>query len=193
MRTLARGCALVCALNLGISLLAQVAPGKPGALVATDTAMAEGLKLRVDTTATVASGETKPEEAITALKAHDSPSGLKIDSDGDFAIAAIDVGRRLIALHKPVEAEVFFHAAEDSLGLVIGRTADSAAKDKVQYLSIRASIRAGYLNKLIEARADLDTAQKLAPENRQLKQMTRLLTADPAATIKNHKEQPTRG
>src|SRR5258707_262865 len=103
MRTLARASALVCALNLGVWLSAQVTPDKPIPQAATERASADGMKLRADTAATVVSGEVKPEEAIIALKAHGPSSGLNVEADADFAFAGVDVGRRLVAAHKLVE------------------------------------------------------------------------------------------
>jgi len=155
--------------------------------------MTDALNFRSDMAASVGSGAEATNAAVIRLKAQAASSGLQIDSDADFAFAAIDVGRRLIALRKPAEAEAFFQAAETSLTLVIGRTSDSAATDKAQYLQKRAAIRANYLGKLSEARADLDTALQLTPDDQRLKQMHNLLPADPAATLQNHKELPTRG
>ena len=143
--------------------------------------------LRRDLFDAVGNGSEKPAAALARLKKEKSPTGLQLDADADFAFAAIDVGRRLIATRKATEAEAFFRAAETALDLVIGRTADSAARDKVQYLQARATIRANYLNKLTEGKADLAAALKLAQDNPRLKQLQRLLPADPAATLQKFK------
>ncbi|MDI1336600.1 MAG: hypothetical protein PSU94_10525 [Lacunisphaera sp.] len=186
MRTLAHACALLCTFGLGASLAAQTVSD-------TGKSLEEARKLRTDAAAAVAGGEIAPEIALNQLRAGNSLTGLKLDTEADFAVAALDVGRRLLVARKPVEAEAFFHAAEASLGLVIARTPDSAARDKAQYLEIRALIRTSYLNKLAEGKADLQDALKLAPGDKRLQQMRRLLPADPAATLSNHKEQPARG
>jgi hypothetical protein len=197
MKTLARACALLCALELGAPLSAQVAQGASSASAATATdnssAMADALQRRTDLVNYVLSGQHPAEDALQQLHAIPSPTGMQLDADADFAFAAIDVGRRLIALHKPVEAEAFFQAAEISLDAVIDRTPDTSLKDKVQYLEARANIRAEFLNKLTDARSDFDAALKLSPDDKRLQQLSRLLPADPAATLQNHKELPAKG
>jgi len=182
-------CAVLLALGCSVPLSAQ---SVPDARLTADS-MAAALKLRSSIAQAVAADTTRPEDALGQLREESSPTGLKVDPDADFAVAALDVGRRLLVARKPVEAESFFRAADASLGLVILRTPDSAARDKAQYLEIRAIIRTSYLNKLAEGKADLQEALKLAPGDKRLQQMRNLLPADPASTLSNHKELPARG
>lgn len=186
MKTLARACALLCAFGLGSSLAAQTAADASKSLD-------DARKLRSDVAAAVAGGEVTPEIAINQLKAGNAGTGLKIEAEADFSHAALDVGRRLLGTRKPAEAEAFFRSAEESLGQLISRTPDKAARDKAQYLEIRSVIRTSYLNKLAEGKADLQDALKLVPDDKRRQQMLKLHPADPAATLNNHKEQPVRG
>ncbi|MDE2107502.1 MAG: hypothetical protein KGL39_60470 [Patescibacteria group bacterium] len=150
MNTWMQKCALAGALTLGVQLPAQVAANTPTtpatatAVAASAKAMGDGMQLRGDMAGTVASGSEKPGAAIARLKANASPSGLKIDHDADFAFAAIDVGKRLIAAGKATEAEQFFLEAEKSLSLVVGKTPDTSAQDKAMFLEKLAWIRRRY-------------------------------------------------
>lgn len=155
--------------------------------------LAKGAKFRGDMAAGVASGTEAPDVAVVRLKTNASATGLKIDADADFAYAALDIGLRLIASGKPAQAETFFRAAETSLNALIVRTPDSAAGDKVQYLQARAMIRANYLAKQAEGRADLDAALQLALGDKRLLQLRRLIPADAATTLQSHKEAPSQG
>ena len=130
--------------------------------------MAEALSLRTDLAAAVAGGSEKPEVALTRLQEQRAASGLDLDRDADFALAAIDVGQRLIALHKPAEAEKFFRSAEEALSGLVQRTADSEARAKAMYLDKLALIRHNFLGKREQARADLEAAIKLQPEDKYL-------------------------
>ena len=165
--------------------------GKP---VAPDlVSISDALKLRGDMAAGVAAGTETPADAVIRLQAQTSPTGLKLDADADFAYAAVDIGQRLIASGKPAKAEAFFQAAEISLNSVIARTADTAVHEKVQYLQARATIRANYLKKQTDGRADLDAALQLVPGDKHLQQLRRLIPADPASTFQNHPEAPSKG
>jgi hypothetical protein len=155
--------------------------------------MLDALKARSAIVDVVASGSATAGAGLLQLKDLKTPSGVQIDPDADFAFGAIDVGRRLLVLKKPTEAEAFFQAADTALTRVIERTPDSSASDKVQYLKARADIRAKFLNRLSDARADFDSALKLSPADLHLQQLRRLLPADPAATLQNHQGLPTKG
>ncbi|MBI3886694.1 MAG: hypothetical protein HY302_13330, partial [Opitutae bacterium] len=50
----------------------------------------EALTVRGDAAAAISGGAEKSATVIARLKTHDSPSGLKIDKEADFAFAAID-------------------------------------------------------------------------------------------------------
>lgn len=155
--------------------------------------MTEARTLRAEMAEAVGNGAEKSAHALDRLKAHGKAAGFKLEEEADFAVAALDVGRRLLGARKPAEAETFFRAAEASLDLIIKRTPDRAARDKAQYLEIRSIIRTNYLNKLAEGKADLQDALKLVPDDKRLQQMRNLIPADPASTLSNHKEQPVRG
>ena len=131
--------------------------------------MQAGLTLRTDAAAAILKGSEKSAAAITRLKAHSSPSGLKIDKEADFAFAAIDVGQRLIAAGKPAEAEEFFLEAEKSLDKAVKKTADTEAHDKAMFLAKLAMIRRTYLNKPDQAKTDIEQAIALQPDDGELK------------------------
>lgn len=130
--------------------------------------LAAVITLREGMASAIIKGDEKPDKAIARLLAHPSPTGLKIDRDADFGFAAIDVGLRLIAAGKPVEAELFFRAAEKSLDKMVKKTPDTASAEKAQYLGNLALIRASYLNNALQAKSDLDDAKKLRPDDKYL-------------------------
>ena len=165
----ARACALVCVINLGVSLPAQVAtdPADRTAVAAAAKTMTDAMVLRRDAAVAVAQDQEKPEAALTRLRQEPSPSGLKLAAEADFALAALDVGQRLIAAGRPEKAEVFFREAEKSLTKALKATPDAMVNDKVQFLSALALLHARYLNQAAQAKADLDAARKLKPDDRQ--------------------------
>jgi hypothetical protein len=74
-----------------------------------DTAtMTAALSLREDVAKAVREKRDPVAGALARLKAAASPSGLKLDRDTDFALAAVDVGQRLLAAGDPESAEPFF-------------------------------------------------------------------------------------
>jgi hypothetical protein len=73
-----------------------------------DTAtMTAALSLREDVAKAVREKRDPVAGALARLKAAASPSGLKLDRDTDFALAAMDVGQRLLAAGDPESAEPF--------------------------------------------------------------------------------------
>jgi hypothetical protein len=73
-----------------------------------DTAtMTAALSLREDVTKAVREKRDPVAGALARLKAAASPSGLKLDRDTDFALAAMEVGQRLLAAGDPESAEPF--------------------------------------------------------------------------------------
>lgn len=176
MKTLARVCALLCALESSVSLSAQVV-ANPSAVTppfstAIDPAfvsMSDAIKLRSDLAGAVVSGHTQPEAALARLRADKSPSGLKLPVEADFAYAAIDVGQRLLVAGRAAEAEKFFQEAEKSLDQLVKRTADAQAKDKAQFLKHLSFIRGNFLNKATQAKADIEQAVALQPEDKGLR------------------------
>lgn len=130
--------------------------------------MSDAAVLREDIADSITKGSSLSTDRIAQLKGTANASGLKIDSDADFAFAALDVGQRLIAAGKPAEAEAFFREAEKSLDKIVKKTPDTAANDKVQFLSALALLHARYLNNAAQAKADLDAAIKLKPDDKHL-------------------------
>lgn len=173
----------------GVLLILGTAP-RLSAQAGSADSMKAAFRLRAETAAALASGQSKPEEALDRLRKANAPMGLHLEADGEFAFAAIDVGRRLLGAGKPVEAEIFFRAAEASLDLVIARAPAGAKRNKAQYLGQRGVIRANYLNKLAEGRADLEAALQVLPDDEYLRQLLNLLPADPAATLQHHQKAP---
>lgn len=179
---------LWCSLSLAVS--AQTTDKKP---VDGANKMLEASKFRGDLVKSIIDGEKDADASLERLRQHPKILGVKTDAEADFAVAAVEIGHRLIGSRKDKEAERFFRAADDSLSALIARSGQRKLHDLVQYLQIRASIRANFLNMPNEARADLDEAIKLSPEDKYLVQQRRLITADPAETLRNHKELPVKG
>lgn len=149
---------LLIALCLAVSLTAQE-----------KSDLSVALKMREESASAVKEKKETAEASLAKLKAHNSPTGLKIDREADFAFAALDVGQRLIAVGEPEAAEKFFREAEKSLDQVIQKTPDSAAQAKAAYLQKLAFVRSRFLNKPKEAKANLDAALVLRPDDQQLK------------------------
>jgi hypothetical protein len=169
------GGAVLIALAAFVQLPAQSAQPAPGG-----KAMTDAVKLRADTAVAVANGNETAAAAINRLKAVDSPSGLKTDHDADFAFAAMDVGQRLVATRKVAEAEMFFQEAEKSLAIVVAKTPDADAANKAMLLQNLAFIRGNYLNKAVQARADIEAAIKLQPDDKNLQRFRDSLAKDQA-------------
>lgn len=146
----------------------------------------DALKLRADMAASVAQGDEKAADAVARLKNAFSPLGVSTDSDGDFGLAAIDLGSRLVAAHKPAEAEMFFREAEQALVRFIKKTPDRDAARKAQCLANLAIVRARYLNKLDLARRDLGAALKLQPDDPYLGSLLNMVGSVPAPTTRSN-------
>jgi len=160
-------------LGAGVCLPAQTATKTTSA--ERDFALMTGaLKLREDLTAAVAGGRETPVAAIARLKASATSSGLNLPGEANLALAAIDVGHRLIALHQPAEAEEFFKAAEGAL-VAAAKLADASNLEKVRYLQQLASIRAEYLGAPAQAKADIEAAIALRPDDEGLRTTRRLI------------------
>ena len=145
----------------------------------------DALKFRTDMAASVGSGAEASDAAVIRLKAQTAPSGLQIDPDADFAIAAVDIGQRLIAAGKPAGAAAFFQEAEKSLTLMIQKTPDKSALEKAQYFSMRANIRAQFLNEPAAAKTDIDAAISLQPNNAYFTQLRAVLASSRAEFFKD--------
>lgn len=186
MNTIPKVVALWCC--LAVSVAAQTTDNK--AAEGGVNKVLEASRLRGDLVNSIVRGEQDPATALNRLRQHPKVLGVKADVEADFAVGAVEIGHRLAALRKGKESIAFFRAAEASLSSLIARAGKGASHDLVQYLQIRASIRANNLNMPNEARADLDEAIKLAPDDKFLVQQRRLITADPAAMFRSQKELP---
>lgn len=177
------------ALCASVQLIAQALPtNQTVATAPTDPSLdplLNALQKRKDLAASIGSGAATSDAALVQLKTLTLPAGLQGDPDADFANAAIDVGQQLMVAGKPADARKFFLAAEASLTLLIGRTADTAVQAKVQYLSIRAYIRAQFLSEEPLAKADLGAALKLTPGDPSLISLQNLLASQKAQQFQN--------
>lgn len=140
------------------------------------------IKQRQDLANAVAAGTQTAEAALAELKAQSAQAG---DSDASLASAAADIGHRLRATGRATDASVFFAAAEESLSKMIDRTPDAEAALKAHYLANRAFLRALGLNKAALAKADLDAALKLAPNDPYLVSLRAALASDKAEQFRN--------
>lgn len=130
--------------------------------------LSAAMKLREELVRDVTEKKETPEASLAKLKTQRLFSGLKVDQDADFALAAIDVGQRLLATGRPEAAEKFFLEAEKSLTVVIRITPDRSAAEKSLLLQQRAMIRSNFLNQKAKAKEDLDAAVALQPEDKLL-------------------------
>jgi hypothetical protein len=173
----------ICVLLIAIGALVRL----PAQTDGTAKLMGDALQLRGELAAAIVAGRLKTAEALTRLGEAPAPMGLGLDHEAEYALAAIDVGQRLIAGRKPAEAEPFFVEAEKSLGNVIQKTPDTAARDKATLFENRAFVRENFLNKTAGADADLAEAIALQPEDKQLQRRREML---PKPKITGKIEQP---
>ncbi len=118
------------------------------------------LKVRADIATAVGRGAETPERGLQQLR----KAGLA--QDADLAYAALDVAHRLLGAEHPTEAEVFFHSAEQAFEQALKQAA--GAREKAQYLQKLAEVRGKYLNKIAQAKADIDEAIRLQPNDKSL-------------------------
>jgi hypothetical protein len=163
-------CAALLALGLIPTLSAQSTGGTPKDSSGAGVVMQAAVQLRSTLAKSVGSGEKSPKEAIAQLHTNVASSGVPVEADADFALAAIDIGQRLIAANKAAAAEPFFQAAEAALAPLAARTANSDAKTRAMLLRKLSLIRGRYLNKVTEAKADIEQAIALQPEDKRLQQ-----------------------
>lgn len=114
-------------------------------------------------------GKTTAGDALSELRREAKPYGLGLDGTAEFALAAIDVGHRLLGRRRPKEAEPFFQAAESELGKALSTASvDRDVSVRVLLLRNRALLRASYLGKAAEAELDFSEAIRLQPANEAL-------------------------
>jgi tetratricopeptide (TPR) repeat protein len=175
--------------RIRILFAALLALGLHGLLLAAPAsdlqALTDAVKLRSDMADNVVKGLETSDAAIGRLRTLDSPSGLKIGGDFDFALAAIDVGLRLIPAGKPVAAGQFFQEAESSLIAALKNTPDAQTRDRAELLKHLAFIRGFYLGNAAQARVDIEQAIALQPDNKHLQEVRNNLARGNAEIFKD--------
>lgn len=134
-------------------------------------AMTEAVALRADLAAAVRDGTLKPGAALDQLRGSGTNAAFKLDGSAGFALAAIDVGHRLVAADRATEAEPFFREAESVLEEAVARLPDAQARLKAMYLRRLASLRSDYLQKPDQAKEDIERACALQPEDQYLQRV----------------------
>lgn len=133
------------------------------ALIAQEAPEAAALKVREASAKAVKERKETPEASIAKLRMHGKASGLKVDGDVDFVLAALDVGQRLLAGGEPDAAAKFFREVEKTLDFLVKKTPETMAVEKAALLQRRAFVRGRFLNNAKAAVADLDHALILRP------------------------------
>lgn len=151
---------------------AQSQPGGGATLI-------EAAAFRAGLVAEIQRGETV-KQALEEISKHPAPCGLEVDGNTGLALAAMDIGQRLLVVRRAETAEAFFRVAEQALNDAIAARGKDEAGMKANLLQKRALIRNRYLGKLLEARADLEEALRLQPESRELKRSFDLLRSEKA-------------
>jgi hypothetical protein len=94
------------------------------------------------------------------------------------------VGLHLVAAGDPESAGKFFREAEKSLDFVVKKTPDSAAHDKAQFLIQLAFLHGQFLGQPGAAKAELEAALALRPDDPQAKAALRRLRSENADLFK---------
>lgn len=128
--------------------------------------MQAALKFREQLATDVVAGVILPAHALKLLQQKPNASGLEVGPATDLGYAALDLGHRLLALRHPDLAEPFFQMAEE--GFAQAANQEPQARGKAHLLQQLAHVRANYLNKPAQARADIDEAIRLQPGNKAL-------------------------
>jgi hypothetical protein len=146
----------------------------PAAPATTDAqAFAEAAQRRARLADAVTCRTLTPAQAVDELK-HDAPRPWALDADIDFALAAISVGESLVGRGEFDAAEPFFRAAEPALAATGQRSAKTG--EQVLCLKELAWIRSHYLNQEAQAKADIEAACRLSPQNQYLRLLRERLT-----------------
>jgi tetratricopeptide (TPR) repeat protein len=174
-------------LGLAAPMAAQNAtppPGAPDGVVATVPglqALLDAIEFRKEMTAGIISGAETADAAVARLKAQHLDPQLQIDPDGYFALAASDVGERLVPARKGPDAQVFFLAARKALAAAINNTPDARPTEKAQYLSQLAFILYRRLNAIPAAKAAIEQAIALDPTNENLVRLRAQMASEHAS------------
>lgn len=124
---------------------------------------------RVALVVAISRNEIPVARALQQLRAASKSSGFVQSPDVDQAYAALDVGHRLLAVDRPDAAEDFFRVAEQDFDQAAKRTPPGQAREKARYLRELALVRGRFLNKAAQAKADIDEAIRLQPDDKALK------------------------
>lgn len=147
--------------------------------------MQAALAFRVEMASAIIRKTETPAGALDRLRARAGASGLALAGEADFALAVLDVGHRLLASDRPEAAEVFFRAAEQAFATAARQTPDDQVREKVGFLQKLALVRGKYLNQAAQARADIDEAIRLQPEDPALRQVRSQLARGQGETFKS--------
>lgn len=147
----------------------------------------EAIQVRAELARGINDDLASANSALARLRAAPNPSGLPVETDADLGLAATDVAHRLLAAGRPTAAEVFFKAAESHLQQAVDHTTRDRPGEKAQYLEVLARIQGNYLAKPDQAKANIEAAIKLRPDDSRLKylqQSLATLRSDNAPAIK---------
>jgi hypothetical protein len=112
-------------------------------------------------------------QALAMLRSNKGASGRAAAADDDFAYAALDVGYRLLALERPAAAEEFFLAAEQGLTVVANRS--TQLRERAEHLRQLALIRGRFLSRVAQAKADIEEAIRLQPDDSSFRESRALI------------------
>lgn len=119
----------------------------------------------------IATFKEDPTAALVRLQNSDVIKAQSTEPDRDLAVAAIDIGHRLISLGHPSAAEAFFRLADKTLTSALNqKKAALGSKEKAQYLKYRAHVQGNFLSRPEQARADIDAAIALQPDDQSLQE-----------------------
>lgn len=138
----------------------ESSPGVSGQMTA--------LELRAELVEAIRQGALSATVALDRLRVSRSPSGLNLDPDVEISLAALDVGRRLIAAGEATSAEPFFIEAERSLVRLVTSAPGQDTRSRAAHLHRLGVVRADYLGKTDLAAADFAEAIRLQPDDEYL-------------------------
>jgi len=146
-------------------------------------AATEALARREAMVAEIGRGSLTASAAIERLKVDDSPTGFKPERNADFAFAALDLALRLVGSGQVSSAEPFFAEADKALTAALDAKPAPSAKDRAMLLQKRALIRANYLNQPAAAKADLEEAAKLQPDDDSVRHKLEMLPGGNSGSV----------
>ncbi len=128
------------------------------------------LRLREQIAAEITTSKSSAPATLARLRTPGAIPSVVGDREEDFALAAGDIGRRLLAAEKPAEAEEFFRAAEVALTAALAK---AQGKERARPLAARALLRARFLGNPDGGKKDIAEALEIAPEDEGLKATAR--------------------